>query len=189
MKLFNNLKISIRLFIGFTLITVIACIIGIFGLTSINKIDNLDTQLYENRTVPLGKLTEITLSSGDIRSNLKDVILEDNQSDINQSINKVNSFSSNFDRQLDEFSKSTLTDSGKEAVDNLKSSKAKYMEIANEIMEKSKNGNNKSEINLLNSKLAAAQNDVANSLKVIINLEESSAKSFSESNDKTASAS
>ncbi|AZV57162.1 methyl-accepting chemotaxis protein [Clostridium sp. AWRP] len=189
MKLFNNLKISIRLFIGFTLITAIACIIGIFGLTSINKIDNLDSQLYENRAVPLGKLTEITLSSGDIRSNLKDVILEDNQSDINQSINKVNSFSSNFDRQLDEFSKSVLTDAGKEAVEKLKSSKAKYMETANEIMEISKNGNNKSEINLLNSKLNTAQNDVANSLKVLINLEENSAKSFSESNDKTASAS
>jgi methyl-accepting chemotaxis protein len=188
-KLFNNLKISIRLFIGFALITVIACIIGIFGLTSINKIDNLDTQLYENRTVPLGKLTEITLSSGDIRSNLKDVILEDSQSDINQSINKVNSFSSDFDRQLDEFSKSTLTDSGKEAVEKLKSSKAKYMEIANEIIEMKKDGNEKDAINLIHSKLNEGQNDVANSLKAVINLEENSAKSFSDSNDKTASAS
>ncbi|AZV57156.1 methyl-accepting chemotaxis protein [Clostridium sp. AWRP] len=189
MKLFNNLKIGIRLFVGFFLIVLIMCIIGIFGLTSMNKINNLDTQLYKNMTVPLGQLTELTLTSGDIRSNLKDVILEDNQSDINQSINKVNSFSSNFDRQLDEFSKTLLTDAGKEEVEKLKSSKAKYMETANEIMKMSKDGNRKSEINSLNSKLAVAQNDVANSLKTIINLKESIAESSSENNDKTASAS
>ncbi|QXE17529.1 methyl-accepting chemotaxis protein [Clostridium sp. 001] len=189
MKLFNNLKIGIRLFVGFFLIVLIACIIGIFGLINMNKINNLDTQLYENMTVPLGKLTEVTLSSGDIRANLRDVVLADNQSDINQIVNKINSFSTDFDRQLDEFSKSTLTDSGKEAVDNLKSSKAKYMEISNDVIDMAKKGDNKSAISLIHTKLTAVQNDVRTSLKKIINLEETNGRNLSVSNNKTASAS
>ncbi|OBR91220.1 methyl-accepting chemotaxis protein I [Clostridium ragsdalei P11] len=189
MKLFNNLKIGIRLFVGFFLIVLIACIIGIFGLINMNKINNLDTQLYENMTVPLGKLTEVTLSSGDIRANLRDVVLADNQSDINQIVNKINSFSTDFDRQLDEFSKSTLTDSGKEAVDNLKSSKAKYMEISNDVIDMAKKGDNKSAISLIHTKITAVQNDVRTSLKKIINLEETNGRNLSVSNNKTASAS
>ena len=63
------------------------------------------------------------------------------------------------------------------------------MEIANEIIEMAKKGDDKGAISLIHSKLNAAQNDVRNSLKVIINLEENSAKNFSESNDKTANTS
>ncbi|OAA94885.1 methyl-accepting chemotaxis protein [Clostridium coskatii] len=187
-KLFNNLKIGIRLFVGFALIVLVMCIIGIFGLINMNKINDLDTQLYKNMTVPLGELTGLNSSYGDIRAHLRDAILADNQSDMNQYINKVNSSSLDFDSQLDEFSKTLLTDSGKQATGNLKSSKAKYMEIANEIIDAVKKGDNKGAVSLIHSKLNAAQSDVANNLKTVISLKENLAESFSQSNDKTASA-
>lgn len=187
-KLFNNLKIGIRLFVGFALIVLVMCIIGIFGLINMNKINDLDTQLYKNMTVPLGELTGLNSSYGDIRAHLRDAILADNQSDMNQYINKVNSSSLDFDSQLDEFSKTLLTDSGKQATGNLKSSKAKYMEIANEIIDAVKKGDNKGAVSLIHSKLNAAQSDVANNLKTVISLKENLAESFSQNNDKTASA-
>ncbi|PJI07220.1 MULTISPECIES: methyl-accepting chemotaxis protein [Clostridium] len=186
MRLFNNLKIGMRLLIGFALIVFIMFTIGIFGLINMDKINNLDTQLYKNMTVPLGQLTRLNSSYGDIRAHLRDVILSDNQSDMDKYINEVNSSSSDFDRQLDEFSKTLLTDSGKQATGNLKESKERYMEVANEIIEKAQKGDNKGAVSLVHGKLSTAQNDIQNNLKTVISLKENLAESFSVNNYKTA---
>ena len=62
MKWFNNLKIGSRLLIGFGMIMAIALVIGLIGINGISKVDKLDTELYENMTVPLGQLVTITSS-------------------------------------------------------------------------------------------------------------------------------
>lgn len=60
MKWFNNFKIRTKLIIGFFCVAVIAALVGYVGITNVNKINNDDTILYENMTVPLARVAEIT---------------------------------------------------------------------------------------------------------------------------------
>jgi methyl-accepting chemotaxis protein len=74
MKIFNNLKIGVKLTGGFLLVALIAGIIGVVGIINIRSIDAADTHLYENMTVPMSQISEISTNFQRIRVNLRDMI-------------------------------------------------------------------------------------------------------------------
>jgi methyl-accepting chemotaxis protein len=57
----KNMKLSTKLVGGFIGVALLTCVVGLVGTVSIYSIDNADTELYEQNTVPLvhtGKLKE-----------------------------------------------------------------------------------------------------------------------------------
>ncbi|WP_373844881.1 methyl-accepting chemotaxis protein [Clostridium sp.] len=186
MKWFNNLKIGSRLLIGFGMIMAIALVIGLIGINGISKVDKLDTELYEKMTVPLGQLVTITSSYNNIKADLRDVALSRDGVNITKYSDNVRADSDNFDKELEEFSQTIVTDMEKQKIRTLKENKSKYMDVANKVMELSKNNKKDEAVNLIYSELAKIQGNVENDLKTIVNLKESNAKSFSHSNDETA---
>lgn len=60
MAWFNNLKIGKKLFVGFLVMILCAGLIGIVGIQNIKTIDDLDTQLYEENTLMLQEMGDIT---------------------------------------------------------------------------------------------------------------------------------
>ena len=100
MKWFNNLKIGSRLLIGFGMIMAIALVIGLIGINGISKVDKLDTELYENMTVPLGQLVTITSSYNNIKADLRDVTLSRDGVNITKYSDNVRADSDNFDKEL-----------------------------------------------------------------------------------------
>jgi len=65
----KNMKIGIRLVLGFLLVTVIAGVIGYVGIRNIRTIDAADTFLYEKATVPLADLNVMNGSFQRMRYN------------------------------------------------------------------------------------------------------------------------
>jgi len=59
MKWFKNLSINLRLFFAFLIIAVIALVIGIIGLNSVDKVSNNSTLLYQNSVKPISLLIDI----------------------------------------------------------------------------------------------------------------------------------
>lgn len=47
MKKYKDLKIKVKLIIGFVLVAIIAGIVGLAGISFTKSIDNADTELYE----------------------------------------------------------------------------------------------------------------------------------------------
>jgi methyl-accepting chemotaxis protein len=97
----------------------------------------------------------------------------------------MNSASDDFDKQLNEITKTLLNDQGREAISNLKQNKEKYMEVANKIVELSKENRNAEAINLINNDLKTAQNNLEATFNQFINLKTNKAKSFSVTTDST----
>lgn len=54
----SNFKIGARLTAGFTIITCLTLLMGVFGVVGLQYIQANDTSLYENETVPLGYLID-----------------------------------------------------------------------------------------------------------------------------------
>jgi methyl-accepting chemotaxis protein len=90
MKLFNNLKISVKLLIGFVLVAAIGGVIGFIGISDINTINTSGKVLYERMTVPISQLSDISTDYQMIRVNLRDMIISNDPDQINNSINEMN---------------------------------------------------------------------------------------------------
>ncbi len=82
MSLFNNLKISIKLIGSFMIVAIIMAVVGMIGITNINTINDADTVLYEDMTVPISTLGKITEDFQLVRINVRDMILADKPEDI-----------------------------------------------------------------------------------------------------------
>jgi len=75
MNLINNLKTSTKLIGAFVIMAIITGVVGIFGITYIRTIDEADTRLYENYTVPIMQLDQMGIAFQRIRVNMRDALL------------------------------------------------------------------------------------------------------------------
>jgi methyl-accepting chemotaxis protein len=75
MDALNNIKTSVKLIGSFLIIAILAGIVGVFGIIDLRKIDDADTRLYQNYTVPIGQLAELAVAFQRTRVNLRDLIL------------------------------------------------------------------------------------------------------------------
>ncbi|MCE5198522.1 MAG: methyl-accepting chemotaxis protein [Armatimonadota bacterium] len=75
MKWFNDLKLRVKLIMGFALVALIAGIVGMVGITNIKKIVDADTRLYEKMTVPISELSKVPTDYQKVRIYLRDAIL------------------------------------------------------------------------------------------------------------------
>lgn len=187
MKWFYNMKISAKILIGFFVVAFIAGVIGVEGILNINKISDLDSKLYEKMTVPLGDVMDITNATNDIRGNIRDVLLKDNSSEIQTSINNIKSASTKFDESYDDLTKTTLTAEGQQVMKDLKSAKIKYIEAVNKIIEL-KNQNKQDEaVKLLYSEGKPALEDLQNKISSFTDMKLNLAKQTAEGNNQIAS--
>ena len=70
MAWFHNLKISTKLLLGFSVASVVACIIAYSGLRGIYAVNDSAESLYQNETVPVGEIGRIAKDFQRVRANL-----------------------------------------------------------------------------------------------------------------------
>ena len=75
MNVLNNMKTSVKLIGSFMIIAILTAIVGVLGIIYIRQIDAADTRLYQNQTVPIAQLQDISVSFQRIRVNLRDMLL------------------------------------------------------------------------------------------------------------------
>ncbi len=76
MKWFYDMKIKTKLVVGFVLVALIIGLVGYLGISSIKKLDTSGQDLYEQNTVPLSEIGEISVAFQRMRVNMRDMIFE-----------------------------------------------------------------------------------------------------------------
>ena len=125
----KNLKISTKLIGGFILVALIACVVGVFGIINIKKIDAADTKMYEMMLVPTEELGKITESFQRVRINLRDAVTADNAEDRNKATDTIRTLREKISKASDEFEKSILTDEGHRIFGEFKASRETYGKV------------------------------------------------------------
>lgn len=189
MKWFNNLKISVRILAGFIIVALIACAIGVIGILNMETVNDLDTKMYQNMTAPMGELINVIKSYDKIRILVRDAVLSQNSSDIVNYKNSINTESSSFDKNLNTFSNTLLTEEAKQLYKKLQDSKDKYMSVADRILKLSEDNKDQDATVLLYGEGKAVTADVDRSLENLIKSKITLAKDASDSNEQTASSS
>ncbi|WP_315074714.1 methyl-accepting chemotaxis protein [uncultured Clostridium sp.] len=186
MAWFYNMKIRSKILLGFLIVVFIAGFIGIQGVININKINDLDTQLYEKMTEPLGDVIDICNESNNIRSYASDVLLAQNSSDVQNYESKIKDSSGKFDSSLSKVRETTLTAKGEDALKELETSKANYMDIANKVIQLKTQGKDTEAVNLINSEGKPALGKLQSNADNFVDLKLELAKESSDGNSKMA---
>jgi methyl-accepting chemotaxis protein len=76
MQWFLDLKISTKLISGFILVALIAATIGALGITNLKAIAESDTEMYQNMTVPIADLGDISTNFQRMRVNMLELVNE-----------------------------------------------------------------------------------------------------------------
>lgn len=186
MKWFYNMKVSAKILLGFLIVVLIAGAIGIQGVVNINKIDKLDTELYEKMTEPLGDLIIVSNSFNNIRVYTRDILLTENSATIQELSNKIKDKSNEFDAGLDKVSGTILTAEGEQTIKRVEAAKIKCMDVINRTVQL-KIENKKEEASaVLNNEGKVVLTELNTELENLINIKLNLAKETSDNNSKTA---
>jgi methyl-accepting chemotaxis protein len=101
----KNIKIGTKLIGGFTVVALIAVVIGITGILCLRSLAGANVDLYEKATVPEGQLIGMTASLQGLRVALRDIIISPDKqkyaAKINELRNDLAHRSEVFDKSID----------------------------------------------------------------------------------------
>lgn len=140
MKWYLNLKVGVKLIIGFIIVAIIAGTIGIVGAVNIKAIDDADKKLYETMTEPLGELTFMVDSYQRMRGNVKDLLLAKTPEEIIEAEEKIALRNEEFTTHITSFEKTLFSEEGKALVEDIISNKKLYDQLVLEIIDDLKVG-------------------------------------------------
>lgn len=107
--MFRNTTIRVKLLLGFSLVALVAAVIGLFGTMKINQVGKQDTKLYEEITDPLGNLLEIMDGYTSIRAAYRDMIIETDIEKIKEQEVQWENYMQTAEKAIDHFKESLKT--------------------------------------------------------------------------------
>lgn len=186
MKWFYNLRIGVKLIIGFIFVATIAGIIGVVGVVNIHKIQKADEYLYENMAEPLGELVIIVESYQRMRNNVKDILLSENSREIADYEERIKERNAEFDANIESYSTTLFTEEGERLTQQIKESKVEYDLIVQEMISLSKQNRKDEAIALMKGDLTNIISDLEGALNRVKDIKIEAAKTTSEDNLRNA---
>jgi len=155
MKWFYNLKIRTKLLAGFIVVAIIACIVGVLGVSNIVVLSQSDTVLYEKMTVPIEQMSHIGVAFQRTRVNVRDMIEAQDQEDIQANIEKVKQRRSEIDKWSTEFEELMISDEIKDAFKQFTEAKAVFRTEVDKVIELAKQNKDAEALALLEEENSA----------------------------------
>ncbi|MEN1758944.1 methyl-accepting chemotaxis protein [Anoxynatronum sibiricum] len=189
MKWYYNMKLGTKMISGFIIVALIAGLIGFLGIVNIRTIDDLDTQLYETMTVPLGEMAVILDSYQRMRSNVKDIILSDSAADISEYERLVQVRNQEFTTNLDSYETTLFSEEGRRLLQEVRTLKGDYDRIMTEVIRMARAGQDREAYALMQGTEAAAiRSTLENDLYRMMDIKVEAAASTAAGNTATANA-
>lgn len=189
MKWFHNMNIGKKLILSFLLVAFIAGIIGGIGVLDIQKIADLDAELYEYHTDALDDLTRIMQDYQLKRVILRDLIIntdasfrEDKWKEYDELTYEINELFANFEEKIN-------SDEVRVAFEQLKNSIYDYEEYKSKIDNYIKLGQEDVAFKSLYTDGAPIATAVQDSIERLLQLKIDLARQAAETNSRTASVS
>ncbi|MEN8907221.1 MAG: methyl-accepting chemotaxis protein [Clostridiales bacterium] len=186
MKWFYNLKISAKLIISFILVALLAGIVGIYGTINMSKIEKSDLELYENMTVPMSYLAEISEYFQRIRVESRDAIIYNDKKGIEESIGLIEEYREEINKSSKTFEKTILTQEYKNAYNKFLESRINYGNELNNFYKLVRENKDKEAFELINEDMKVAANAERTEIDNLITLKAKHAKTKSDTNISTA---
>ncbi|MDT8715099.1 methyl-accepting chemotaxis protein [Clostridium sp. 19966] len=167
MKWFKNLKIAKKLISAFIVVAILVCVVGIAGLSNMNKINSNASKMHDYNLASIKDLTTIKQNFSDIRADLLKLVYQRNISEKDSTKTEANSLISTNNNLVDTYEKTLLSESEKSDFSDLKTNLSTYIEITNTVI-KYVDENNYSAAADNFSKITAARKNIYTAMDKLI---------------------
>jgi methyl-accepting chemotaxis protein len=140
MSWFYNLKISLKLLIGFMTVAVITGVVGIIGMVNIKNITQADTLLYEENALGLEYAGDADVQFQRIRVNTLKMLSVTDENTRSEYIDKTNEHFTQADKQLKNYEDGIINEKDRALFDELKPLWEEYKSIVLNAQELIKSG-------------------------------------------------
>ena len=110
---FNNIKVKRKLLLIFSLLIILSAAIGYVGILNLDRISAADTELYNKVTVPIARLDAVLTNFQQVKSLLRDMLLNRNPSAVADKINQRKAASDIISGASADFEKTITSDEDK----------------------------------------------------------------------------
>ena len=190
MKWFSNMKIGPKLISGFLIVALIAALVGYIGITNISKLDKSDTELYENITVPITELADISTAFQRMRVNIRDIIIAADAASIDTAQKNFNDRKAEIDKNVISYEKTILSNDMRKAFEKFVTAKENFYSEADNVLALVKQGRTAEATALMNEKGSSgiASRTLQDSIKTLVDMKSEDAKQKSDANTVAANA-
>lgn len=164
------------------LVAFVAGIVGYVGITEIKEIDKSDTLLYEKMTVPLGQLQDMTDNFQRTRTNLLELTLTETPDERVALLKNIADRRTELMKSSDEFSKTILTQAGRDEFNKYQQSRQAYTQIVDQVVAMTNAGNAIGARQLLKGDGDKIRREYQDNLDNLVKLKLESAKQTSANN-------
>ena len=184
MKWFLNMRIGAKLVLSFILVALISGAMGVFAIYNIRVMDEADTRLFENMTVPLEEIGQISTAFQRTRVNGRDAIIAQTPEEIQANIDKVAERRAEIDELATAFEKTIISDEMRTAFDNLAASRVEFRAEMDKVFVLAKENRDAEALALIGENGAAgiANSAVQDNIATIMELKIKNAKELSDAN-------
>jgi methyl-accepting chemotaxis protein len=182
MKWFYDLNVSVKLFMSFLIVALIAGVIGYEGISSLKSANSSDEILYQKNTVPLAQMNVVGVSFQRQRANILELICtnaEDKKQDL---LKKSHDRDTDISTNLNFFEETLLSEKGKKTFTELKGTLSEYMPVRDKVIQLAVNNKKDEAFNLFETQLEKIRLHVQSILDDLMNQKIALAKTRSEQN-------
>lgn len=149
MHWFRNLKIRSKLLVSFSLVALIAFMIGMLGIRSIKIVDSELNDMYKNETVPVSNLADLGERFREVRIGLRDAILAKTRAEAEAADERTRTAAGKAVEAAASFKKQANSSDIKAAFNSFMEEEAKFDPIRDQILKLSVAGKNAQALTLM----------------------------------------
>jgi Methyl-accepting chemotaxis protein len=182
----KNLKISHKLIISFFVSFLFLCIVGITGISSVNKVFNNGQTIYDDNLMCIDKLTSLKSNFIEIRANMEAMMNSANKGSIDKYESRITELVTADNQLMKDYEVVIASDQKEQDLykKDVKSNLDEYRSTRAKVIELSKEGKYDEATRLYNSSYKSITSTVENGIVDIINHNLDSAKLQDNDNDK-----
>ncbi len=156
MKFFYNMKIGSKLIVSFILVAICTGIVGVIGVVNLRQTNDMYKNLYNDFGIPLGIIADASINFQQIRVNLRNIVLVEDQAGKEAVAEKIDTYHNNMKTSLEKFKGSLQTEDGKAEYQKLEASLTKFDSVVNTIVDYAVQGDRDKALEALQSDSSAA---------------------------------
>lgn len=181
-----NLKLKARLIAGFSLVALIAAVIGLIGIKYIKNIDDDDMMMYERAAAPLAQLDDIAGAFYKERLHSLELVQDDRQETKTTAMDNIKKQRAEMDKISEELKKSFMTEEGRKLFQGFVSARNEYEKQLDKAINLAISGKTDAARELLTGDAVKTAEEATLALNAIQEDKTKEAKSIADSNSEAA---
>ena len=187
--MFTNMKIRMKLLLGFFSVALLAAIIGTVGIVNLNKLKNDDVDLFEKCTVPLGYCVDISTDFQRIRTHALTSIIYSDKAEIEKEFELIDKLDKDWTENLKKYEGTIIDETDRKNYQGIIALKAEYLKFIPQLKSLALENKDEEALALIKGDFAKVKEQLQTDIDVFSKYNVTGAAEFSAGNVKTAKSS